>query len=82
LEYFEHRWPCDPSLLVRFHCALRDEGVEELLAQTIIVALTLKLIAKKKLATVIVDSTVQEKAISHPTDSKLLECSGTTNYSF
>ena len=73
LEYFEHRWPCDPSLLVRFRRALGDEGVEELLAQTINVALTLKLIAKKELATVIVDSTVQEKAISHPTDSKLLE---------
>jgi len=73
LEYFEHRWPCDPSLLVRFRRALGEEGVEELLAQTINVALTLKLIAKKELATVIVDSTVQEKAISHPTDSKLLE---------
>ena len=32
-----------------------------------------KLIAKKELTRVIVDSTVQEKAIAHPTDSKLLE---------
>jgi len=32
----------------------------------------LKLIAKKELSH-IVDSTVQEKAIAHPTDSKLLE---------
>jgi IS5 family transposase len=37
------------------------------------VAFTLKLIAKKQLTRVIVDSTVQEKAIAHPTDSKLLE---------
>jgi IS5 family transposase len=37
------------------------------------VAVTLKLIAKKELTRVIVDSTVQETAVAHPTDSKLLE---------
>jgi IS5 family transposase len=37
------------------------------------VAVTLKLIARKELARGIVDSTVQEKAVAHPTDSKLLE---------
>jgi transposase, IS5 family len=52
---------------------LGEEGVEELLARTMEVAVTLKLIAKKELTRVIVDSTVQEKAIAHPTDSKLLE---------
>ena len=72
-EYFEHRWPCDPSLLVRFRRSLGEEGVEQLLASTINVAVTLKLIAKKQLATVIVDSTVMPKAIGHPTDSKMLE---------
>jgi hypothetical protein len=36
------------------------------------VSITLKLIAKE-LTRVIVDSTVQEKAVAHPTDSKLLE---------
>lgn len=72
-EYFEHRWPCDPTQLVKFRKLLGEEGVEELLARTIEVAVTLKLIAKAELRTLIVDSTVQEKAISHPTDSKLLE---------
>jgi IS5 family transposase len=37
------------------------------------VAVTLKLITKKELTRVIVDSTVQEIAIEHPTDSKLLQ---------
>jgi IS5 family transposase len=37
------------------------------------VAVTLELIAKKELTRVIVDFTVQEKAIAHPTESKLLE---------
>jgi IS5 family transposase len=72
-EYFEHRWPCDPTQLGRFRKALGEEGVEELLARTMEVAVTLKLIGRKELARVIVDSTVQEKAVAHPTDSKLLE---------
>ena len=72
-EYFEHRWPCDPTLLVKFRKLLGEEGVEDLLARTIEVAVALKLIAKKELSRIIVDSTVQDKAIAHPTDSKLLE---------
>jgi IS5 family transposase len=72
-DYFEHRWPCDPTLLVKFRKLLGEEGVEELLARTIEVAVTLKLIAKNELSQIIVDSTVQEKAIAHPTDSRLLE---------
>ena len=47
--------------------------MEELLAQTINVAVELKLIRPQELSRVIVDSTVQEKAIAHPTDSRLLE---------
>ena len=72
-DYFEHRWPCDPSMLVRFRRALGEEGVEALLAQTINVALNLKLIARKDLTTVIVDSTVQQKAVAYPTDIRMLE---------
>jgi len=73
MDYFEHRWPCDPSQLVHLRKALGEEGVEVLLQQTINVAITLKLIAKSSLATVIVDSTVQHKAIAYPTDAKMLE---------
>jgi hypothetical protein len=75
-EYFEHRWPCDPSLLVRFRHSLGEEGVEQLLASTINVAVTLKLIAKKQLATVIVDSTVMPKAIAHPPTARCLRLPG------
>ncbi len=65
-EYFEHQWPCDPIQLGRFRKALDEEGVEELLARTMKVAVTLKLIAKKELTRVIVDSTVQEKPLHTP----------------
>ena len=75
--YFEHRQPCDATTLIKFRQLLGEEGVEELLAQTINVAVELKLIHPSDLATVIVDSTVQSKAIAHPTDSRLLEVART-----
>ena len=71
--YFEHRRPCDATTLIKFRQLLGEEGVEELLAQTINVAVALKLIKPQEFARVIVDSTVQHKAIAHPTDSRLLE---------
>jgi transposase, IS5 family len=71
--YFDQTVPCDSTTLVKFRALLGEEGVEELLAQTIAAAVDMKLISPKELATVVVDSTVQPKAIAHPTDSKLLE---------
>ena len=71
--YYEDRMPCDATTLVKFRKLLGDEGVEELLAQTINAAVEMGLIAKSELSRVIVDSTVQQKAIAHPTDSRLLE---------
>lgn len=71
--YYEDRLPCDATTLVKFRKLLGEEGVEELLAQTINVAVQLQLISTQELRRVIVDSTVQSKAIAHPTDSRLLE---------
>ena len=47
--------------------------MEELLAQTINAAKAMKAVDTRELSRVIVDSTVQEKVIAHPTDSRLLE---------
>lgn len=71
--YFDQALPCDSTTLVKFRSLLGEDGVEGLLAQTITAAVNMKLISPKELATVVVDSTVQPKAIAHPTDSKLLE---------
>ena len=73
LDYFEHKLPCDPTLLVKFRRLLGEEGVEEMLSHTVAAAQNLKFISKKQIETVIVDSTVQPKAVAHPTDSRLLE---------
>jgi len=47
--------------------------MEELLAYTINTAHAMKAVDARELSRVIVDTTVQEKAIAHPTDSRLLE---------
>jgi IS5 family transposase len=68
-EYFETRLPFDPSGLTRFRQALGHAGVEELLAKTIEATVSMQAIAPKDLER----STVQEKAIAFPTDSRLLD---------
>jgi IS5 family transposase len=73
MAYFEDRAPCDATTLVKFRHLLGVEGVEELLAQTVNLAVSQNLIPPAALSTVVVDSTVQEKAVAHPTDSRLLE---------
>ncbi|MFM7483019.1 MAG: IS5 family transposase, partial [Burkholderiaceae bacterium] len=73
MDYFEHRLPCDATLLGKFRRVLGEEGVEELLSQTTRVAIDLKAISPTALQSVVVDTTVQPKAIAHPTDSRLLE---------
>lgn len=73
MDYFEHRLPCDASLISRFRKTLGEEGVEELLAQTINAGYQLRLITPADLQEILVDSTVQAKAIAYPTDTRLLE---------
>jgi len=71
--YFQTRLPCDPSSFTRWRNRLGEAGLEELLSQTIEAAKTMRAVTTNELRRVIVDTTVQEKAIAHPTDSRLLE---------
>jgi len=73
MDYYEHRLPCDPTQIGRFRRDLGEEGMEHLLKATIDTAVTIKAVKPKDLERVIVDTTVQEKAIAHPVDSRLLE---------
>lgn len=72
-EYYEHRLPCDATQIGRFRRAIGEEGLELLLKATIETAVQSKCIKAQELERVIVDTTVQEKAIAHPVDSRLLE---------
>jgi len=72
-RYFRHALPCDPSSLVRWRQRIGEEGCEWLLAQTIEAAKTAGLIKRRSLDVIVLDTTVQPKAIAHPTDSRLLD---------
>ncbi|MGE0559974.1 MAG: transposase, partial [Burkholderiales bacterium] len=70
-EYYTPRLPCDATQIGRFRRVLDEAGVESLLAKTIETAVSIGAIKKSEFEHIIVDTTVQEKAISHPTDSRL-----------
>jgi IS5 family transposase len=70
--YFQTEAPIDPSSLTRWRKRLGEAGVEELLAETIEVAKRGDVIKASSIKRVIVDTTVMEKAVAYPTDSKLL----------
>lgn len=71
--YYEPKLPCDATQVGRFRTAIGEAGVEELLKATIDTAVATKAIRPAEFERIIVDSTVQEKAIAHPVDSRLLE---------
>lgn len=71
-RYFRHELPCDPSSLVRWRQRIGEEGCEWLLAHSIEAATRAGVIKRGSLDTVVLDTTVQPKAIAHPTDSRLL----------
>jgi transposase, IS5 family len=73
MEHFEPRLPCDATQVGRFRSAIGEAGVEELLKATIDCAVESKAVKPSEFTRVIVDTTVQEKAIAYPTDSRLLE---------
>jgi len=72
-EYYEPKLPCGPTQIGRFRRVLGEAGVEQLLKTTIETAVAIGAAGKSEFQRVIVDSTVQEKAIARPTDSRLLE---------
>ena len=71
--FFQHRPPIDPSSLTRWRKRIGEEGVEWLLTQTIRAGQTSGAIDQNSLKRVAVDTTVMEKAIAHPTESRLLD---------
>lgn len=55
------------------HFSGGDDGVEYLMHIILRVAVAIQAISVEAFQSLILDSTVQEKAIAHPTDSRLLE---------
>ena len=68
---FQHELPCHPTTLVKWRHRVGEAGVEKLLSETINTAKREGLLPEKLCRRVNVDTTVQEKAITFPTDAKL-----------
>ena len=65
--YFQHEQPFDPTELIKFRQRIGEPGAEKILS------LTIHLFEKKEIEEkeVLIDTTVQEKNITFPTDTKL-----------
>jgi IS5 family transposase len=73
VEFFEHNMPCHPTSLTKWRNRLGEEGCEWMLLVTIEAGVESQTVKPKDFQSVTVDSTVQEKAITYPTDAKLYE---------
>lgn len=72
-EYLQHQLPIDPSSMTRWRERVGPKLFDDLLGLTIQLALGLQLVKPAQLAEVAVDTTVQPKAIAHPTDARLYD---------
>jgi transposase, IS5 family len=70
-EFFQHHLPIDPSQMTRWRGRVGKEGMEKLLQATIRAGLVTRAISKRSFEKVIVDTTVQPKAVQFPTDARL-----------
>jgi len=68
---FRHELPFDRSSLTRWRQRLGEEQIAALLQESLSVAHRSGAIETKDLQRVVVDTTVQEKAIADPTDARL-----------
>lgn len=70
-EYFEHNLPIDSSSMTRFRKRMGNQTIEELFKETVKSAESSNQLKENDFEHLNVDTTVQEKAISFPTDAKL-----------
>ncbi len=72
-EYFEHELPLDSSSMTRWRKRLSKAGAEKMLEESIKTGLQAGFIKRTELKRVNVDTTVQEKNVRYPTDSRLYD---------
>ncbi|MBT9314906.1 IS5 family transposase [Leptothoe spongobia] len=72
-EQFQHQLPCHPTSLVTWRKYVGVDGMEHLLKQVLKTAMEIKILKPREISRVNVDTTVQEKAIAFPTDSRLYD---------
>ena len=71
-EFFQHQLVFDRSSLTRWRQRMGEERLQALIQESLSVAVKTKAIKPSELSRVIVDTTVQPKNVTFPTDAKLL----------
>lgn len=71
-QHSHHKLPLDPSLITRWRRRIGADKLELLLAKTLRLTMETRAIPPQASEQVTVDTTVQIKAVAHPTDSHLL----------
>ena len=71
-EFFQHRLVFDRSSLTRWRHRMGEERLAALIQESLAVATKTEAIKPSELSRVIVDTTVQPKNVTFPTDAKLL----------
>jgi transposase, IS5 family len=71
-EFFQHRLPLDRSSMTNWRNRMGEERLQALLQESLAVAARTGALKPRDLARVIVDTTVQPKNVTFPTDAKLL----------
>jgi len=69
--FFQHDFPIERSSMTHWRKRVGDESLDMLLQESLYVALNTKALKPQDLTKITVDTTVQEKAITFPTDAKL-----------
>lgn len=71
-EFFQHALVFDRSSLTRWRQRISEERLQALLQESLSVATKTAAIKPSDLSRVVIDTTVQEKAVMFPTEAKLL----------
>jgi IS5 family transposase len=71
-QFFRHKLVLDRSSMTRWRGRIGPDKLELLLAETLSVALRTQAVTPQACERVTLDTTVQTKAVAHPTDSHLL----------
>src|SRR5205807_3277009 len=71
-EFFQHQLVFDRSSLTRWRQRMGEERLQALLQESLAVATKTEALKPSELSRVVIDTTVQEKAVMFPTDAKLL----------
>jgi transposase, IS5 family len=69
--HMQHVFPIHPTSMVKWRGRVGSKRMEVLLKETLSTAMREKYLKPSDASNIIVDTTVQEKAIAHPTDARL-----------